>query len=174
MQHSLTGLLLLLCLSTPGYADNAGLDELFNKLKIAPNESVAQEYANSIWQIWFRSGDSKIDTLMQQAMSERRSANYDGAIKILDQVIKLKPDYAEGWNQRATLYFMQQEYEKSLEDVARTLQLEPRHFGALSGRAVIRLRQGKPALAVQNLMQALEIHPYLPERVLLDQIDLGI
>jgi tetratricopeptide (TPR) repeat protein len=177
MQHSLTRLLMVLCLFWPmtsSFAADQDLDELFNKLKIAPNETIAEEYANSIWEIWFQSGDSKVDELMQQAMSKRRSANYDDAIKILDQVIALKPDYAEGWNQRATLYFLKEEYEKSLEDVAKTLELEPRHFGALSGRAIIRLKQGKPALAVQNLLKAIEIHPFLAERSLLDQIDLGI
>jgi tetratricopeptide (TPR) repeat protein len=67
-------------------------------------------------------------------MKERQSSSYDGALDILNKVIALKPDYPEAWNQRATIYFFKYEYEKSLEDVAKTLELEPRRFGALRGR----------------------------------------
>ena len=102
----------------------------------------------------------------QQAMSRRQVYDFNGAIEMLNRVIERAPDYPEAWNQRATVYFFQQEYEKSLEDVARTLELEPRHFGALAGRALIRLSQFKPALARQNVIEALKIHPYLPERKL--------
>jgi len=107
---------------------------------------------------------------MQQAMRERRSYNFSGALKILNRVIDRTPDYAEAWNQRATVYFQQTEYEKSLQDIARTLELEPRHFGAMAGRALIRLRQNKPALAHQNILQALRLHPYLPERSLFPEL----
>ena len=177
MQHSLIRFLIISCLFwpvVPSIAEEASLDTLFEQLKTAPDDSSARDYVNEIWRAWFKSGDSKVDELMQEAMRERRSYNYDAAVNILDEVIALKPDYAEGYNQRATVYFLQQSYEKSLIDVAKTLELEPRHFGALSGRAVIRLRQHKPALAVQNLLKAIEIHPFLPERVLLEQINLGI
>jgi Tfp pilus assembly protein PilF len=101
---------------------------------------------------------------MQDAMRQRRSYDFAGAIEILNQVIALDPAYAEAWNQRATVYFHQGNYEASLEDIATTLELEPRHFGALAGRAVIRLYQLKSALALQNIIEASKIHPYLKER----------
>ncbi|MDJ0833063.1 MAG: tetratricopeptide repeat protein [Gammaproteobacteria bacterium] len=145
-------------------ADNESLDQLFLGLKDAPDESTAREYEHKIWLRWFESGDSKIDALMEQAVKKRNQYDFNGAIEILNQVIALKPEYAEVWNQRATVYFHQGEYEKSLWDVAKTLELEPRHFASMAGRAVIRLLQGKPALAQQNMLQALEYHPYLKER----------
>jgi tetratricopeptide (TPR) repeat protein len=170
MQQSLIKILLVFFLSglmVPGFAANADLDNLFRNLKSAPDEATAKQYVNQIWRAWFQSGDAKVDELMQQAVKERQSSNYDGAIEILNKVIALKPDYPEAWNQRATIYYFKQEYEKSLEDVAKTLELEPRHFGALAGRGMIRFMQNKPALGIQNILQALEIHPFLPERSLI-------
>ena len=140
------------------------LHDQFIGLKSADNEAMAMEYANRIWELWFQSGDVEIDQLMQEAMQRRSVYDFNGALESLNKVIDRAPEYPEAWNQRATVYFFQEEYEKSLEDVARALALEPRHFGALAGRAVIRLYQLKPALARQNIVAALEIHPYLPER----------
>ena len=151
-------------LVSTGSAEEQNLDQLFSALKNSPDESTAREYEHKIWLRWFESGDDKIDALMEQAVTKRNQYDFNGAIEILNQVIELKPEYAEVWNQRATVYFHQGEYEKSLWDVAKTLELEPRHFGSMAGRAVIRLLQGKPALAQQNILQALEFHPYLKER----------
>ena len=156
--------LFTLVLSSPIFADNQPLDDLFQQLKEAPTETEARKLENQIWKSWLTSGDSKIDNLMQKAFRKRRSYNFDGAIELLNQVIALKPDYPEVWNQRATVYFHQEKYEKSLEDIAKTLELEPRHFGSLAGRAVIRLKQQKPALAIQNIKVALKIHPFLKEK----------
>jgi len=159
-------LLFSLVLSNPVFADNKPLDDLFQQLKDAPTETEARKFENKIWKSWLTSGDSQIDDLMQKAFRKRRSYNFDGALELLNQVIALKPNYPEVWNQRATVYFHQENYEKSLEDIAKTLELEPRHFGSLAGRAVIRLKQQKPALAIQNIKVALKIHPFLKERSL--------
>ena len=156
--------ILLLTIPVNLIAGSADLDNLFESLRTAPNETMAREYENKIWLQWFKSGDKEIDLLMQQAMQKRRNYDFNGALDIINQVIGLKPDYAEAWNQRATVHFHQQKYDKSLQDIARTLELEPRHFGAMAGRTVIRLQQMKPALARQNVLQALQLHPYLKER----------
>ena len=110
------------------------------------------------------SGETKIDKLMQKALRKREVYDFNGSLEILNQIIALKPGFAEAWNQRATVYFHQGEHEKSLIDIATTLELEPRHFGSLAGRAVIRLQQGKPALARQNIIEAMKYHPFLKER----------
>jgi len=149
-------------LSTPAFASS--LDDLFSALKNATDEHTAREYENRIWLEWFKSGDKEVDELMQIAMQKRRNYDFNGAIEVLNQVITMKPGYAEAWNQRATVHFHQQEYEKSLQDIAKTLELEPRHFGAMAGRTVIRLQQMKPALARQNVLQALKLHPFLKEK----------
>lgn len=159
-------LLLLAALSPPVLSQVSEMDMLFQQLKYANDEAAAREYENKIWTNWFKSGDDEIDALMQRAMRERSNYNFSGALEILDEVIERNPDFAEAWNQRATNYFFREEYEKSLQDIATTLELEPRHFGAMAGRAIIRLRQHKPALARQNIIEALKLHPYLPERAL--------
>lgn len=157
-------LLIAFVLSLSSHADDSQLDNLFLKLKNASNESSARQYEHSIWNQWFQSGDQHIDSLMQTALNKRKGYDFNGALDVLNEIILLKPDYPEAWNQRATVYFHQTEYEKSLWNIAKTLELEPRHFGAMAGRAVIRLYQSKPALARQNIIQAIEVHPYLKER----------
>ena len=80
------------------------------------------------------------------------------------------PDYAEGWNQRATLYYMMGDFERSIADCAKVLALEPRHFGALSGRALMYLQLGKRALALRDMAAALAIHPFLSEALLFPEL----
>ena len=163
---SLFSFLLLGVLTQTAISQMSEMDMLFQQLKYATDETTARNYEDKIWQNWFRSGDDAIDALMREAMRERNSYNFEAALKVLNQVIERRPDYAEAWNQRATIYFHMTEYEKSLQDIATTLELEPRHFGAMAGRTIIRLRQFKPALARQNMIEALKIHPYLPEKSL--------
>ena len=146
-------------------ADNsAELTALFTQLKTAPDQETAVVYENKIWNLWFQSGSQEIDELMQIAMKRRNTYDFNGALEILNQVIALNPNYPEVWNQRATVHFHQEKYREALEDVAKTLELEPRHFGALAGRAIIRLQQLKPVIARRNIADALKIHPFLKER----------
>lgn len=146
------------------------LREMYSALKSTQNLGIASNLERKIWAIWLHHGNPKIDELMAQALAARRESNYEKAIALTDQIIQLAPDYAEGWNQRATLHFLRESYDRSLRDVAETLRLEPNHFGALSGRAVIRMRQGKSALAIQNILEALKVNPHLQERRLLDAL----
>jgi len=163
--HLVTLCLMLMCL--PGFsvlAESSKLDVLFLQLKNASNEAEARSLESQIWKNWLESGDTNIDDLMQDALRARREYGYNGSLEILNKIIASKPDYAEVWNQRATVYFFQEEYQKSLWDITKTLELEPRHFGSLAGRAMIRLKQKKPALARQNIAEAIKFHPFLRER----------
>lgn len=163
--HKYLTLSFFMCVLTLSvHASSNKLDALFLDLKNAPNESEARKIETKIWKSWLVSGDAEIDELMTDALRDRRSYNFEGALETLNKIIKLKPDYSEVWNQRATVYFRQQKFEKSLEDIAKTLELEPRHFGSLAGRAVIRLQQNKSALARQNIVEAMKYHPFLKER----------
>ncbi len=146
------------------------LDQLFARLAQAPDEASARIIEDRIWRRWFESGDETVDALMEQAMGQRNVYDFAGALDTLDQVTALMPDYAEAWNQRATIHFYREEYEESLVAIARTLELEPRHFGAMAGRILIRLQQLKPALARQNLVEALKINPWLRERALFPDV----
>lgn len=145
-------------------AREALLDQRFAELKQAEDEVTARGIEQEIWKLWMVSGNPEIDELMRRAMEARRWGDYAKAFALLDQVTGIDPEYAEAWNQRATIHFLQDDYEQALADVARTLELEPRHFGALAGRGVIRLRQGKSALAIQNIKAAMDYYPFLRER----------
>ncbi len=115
----------------------------------------------AIWQIWGRSGDRRIDALMARGTQQMQQHAFDDALATFTDVVQRKPDFAEGWNQRATLYFLLGENEKSLADCAAVFRLNPRHFGALSGAAVIHQRIGQPDKALDYIKQALGINPNL-------------
>ncbi len=141
-------------------------DRLFRDLRYAPDHPRAVKVEREIWMLWLQSGDAKIDQLMQDAMQARRWRDFEHALALLNQVIELHPGYPEAWNQRAIVYFYRGDFNRSLTDISKTLELEPRHFGALAGRGIIRLQQGKSALALQNIKAAMQYHPYLQERQL--------
>jgi tetratricopeptide (TPR) repeat protein len=137
------------------------LDGLFADLKRERNEKAAERIAGRIWQEWFKSGSPTIDLMMQWSSDAVEAKKYDVALDFLDQVIVLKPTYAEGWNRRATVHFLMQNYGKSMADIERTLELEPRHFGALSGMAQIMKNTGRKELALQAYQRVLEIYPMM-------------
>lgn len=137
------------------------LERLFTELKRARNEHAAERVSNRIWQEWNSSGSASIDLLMQWAQTAMDEERYDAALDFLDQVTLLAPDYAEGWNRRATLHFTREDYAKSMADIARTLQLEPRHFGALGGMAVILRNSGKEEGALHAYERLLDVYPMM-------------
>ncbi|MGB1109478.1 MAG: hypothetical protein ACPG4N_03935 [Gammaproteobacteria bacterium] len=161
--------LCLLCtpitLAAPSAEDRAAeLNQLFEELKNAPNEMEALQTEEKIWIHWTQTGDPAFDEPMDQVLRARRVSDFDKALDILEKLKASYPDNAEVWNQIATIRFFRGDLEGSLEAVAETLAREPRHFGSLAGRANIRLKQAKPALAIQNLNEALKVHPFLRER----------
>ncbi len=137
------------------------LDTLFSELRRSRNEQAAQRVANRIWREWFRSGSDSVDLLMQWADAAMKERRFDAALDFLDQVVVLAPDYAEGWNRRATVHFMMDDYGKSLADIERTLRLEPRHFGALGGLAQIMMALDRKERALEAYMRLLEVYPMM-------------
>ena len=121
----------------PVMTKQAHLDQLFSDLKRERNEKAAERIAGNIWSEWFQSGSASIDLMMIWSQKAIEGQKFDVALDFLDQVVTLQPTYAEGWNRRATVHFMMKNYGKSMSDIDHTLQLEPRHFGALSGLAQI-------------------------------------
>lgn len=168
-------LLFALALSSPGLADEtadrAALDQLFAELRVAPDAETAHAIDQKIWTYWTTPSNTQLAQRMVDVMDARGMGNLKLAIDLLNQLVLDYPDYAEGWNQRATLYFMVGDYEASIADCGRVLELEPRHFGALSGRAMMYLQMGKRSLALRDMAAALAIHPFLNERRLFPELE---
>jgi tetratricopeptide (TPR) repeat protein len=137
------------------------LDELFVALKRERNEKAAERIAARIWQEWNRSGSATVDLMMQWSQAAVEKQKYDVALDFLDQVVTLSPDYSEGWNRRATVHFMMHSFAKSMADIERTLELEPRHFGALSGLAQIMKATERKQRALDAYQRVLDIYPML-------------
>jgi tetratricopeptide (TPR) repeat protein len=143
-------------------ADRArGLDFLFGALKVAPDEASARHVEARIWALWLQTPSDTAALLMMRAKTAMDAQQMDVALKLLDAVIKLRPDYVEGWNRRATLYYLQNDYAHSLEDIEQVLVREPRHFGALAGLGMIMQDLGDEKRALDAFRKALAVDPYL-------------
>ena len=137
------------------------LDGLFADLKRERNENAAQRIAGRIGQEWNRSGSASVDLMMGWAQKAAEAKKFDVALDFLDQIVTIDPTYAEGWNRRATVHFMMQNYAKSMADIERTLELEPRHFGALVGMAQIMKDGDNKELALRAYQRVLDIYPMM-------------
>ncbi|MCA0338559.1 hypothetical protein P9A16_01710 [Shinella sp. 838] len=135
------------------------LDKLFSELKHEGNADSARGIADQIRREWQESGSASINLLIQwadKAISEEKNA---AALDFLDEAIRLKPDYVEGWNRRATLHFKMGNYRKSMSDINQVLAIEPRHFGALAGMAAILAQSGRDEMALRAWERFLDIYP---------------
>lgn len=137
------------------------LDALFGQLKRERNEKAAERIASRISEEWNHSGSASIDLMMTWSQTAMEGKKFDVALDFLDQVVTMEPTYAEGWNRRATVHFLMQNYAKSMADISHTLQLEPRHFGALSGMGQIMKNTGRNELALQAWQRVLDIYPMM-------------
>ena len=112
-----------------------------------------------LWLLWSRSGDAGIDSLMARGAEEMQAGHYPEAISVFTEVIQKKPTFAEGWNRRATTYYLAGEYAKSLADCDEVLKRNPGHFGAVSGVGQIYVRLEEYEQALAWFRRALEINP---------------
>ena len=129
--------IILFCLLAPVslFADqnDPRLEDLFAELKSETDVYRANGIADQIWQIWFIHEDPQASGLMERGIQQMNSNSVRAALDTFDRLIALKPEFAEAWNRRATIYYQIGEYDASLRDIAEVLKLEPFHFGALSG-----------------------------------------
>jgi tetratricopeptide (TPR) repeat protein len=139
------------------------LDFLFEALKSAPDADSAKLVEGRIWALWLASGSDTADLLMSRVKTAVDGKDNNLAIELLSAVIGLKPDYVEAWNKRATIYFANKDYGKSLADIRQVLAREPRHFGALSGLGIIMQEFGEDKLALEAFRRALAVNPHLPK-----------
>lgn len=161
----LTFALLAVLLGWPvgGMADQGDtrLPGLFERLQTAADEAEAVGITHEIWAIWRQTDNEAADALMEQGLGAMRLEHYDQALSALSKVVEIAPEYAEGWNARATLLYLMGDYEASAIDVRRTLALEPRHFGAWSGLGLIHMSVGNEKAALEAFERALRINPHL-------------
>jgi tetratricopeptide (TPR) repeat protein len=151
-----------------GADKSRGLDFLFGALKAAPDEASAKHVEARIWALWTQTPSDTTALLMLRAKAAMDAQQTDVALKLLDAVIKLRPDYVEGWNRRATLYYLKNDYAHSLQDIEQVLVREPRHFGALAGLGMIMQDLGDEKRALDAFRKALAVNPHLekvPEMV---------
>ena len=116
---------------------------------------------NSLWQVWSRSGDPQIDALFRLGLEQMREGAAPAAIQTFTSIIEKKPEFAEGWNKRATIYYLVGEYDKSLRDCDEVIKRNPQHWGALAGYGQIYLALDKPDLALDYFQRALKVNPNL-------------
>ncbi len=147
------------------------LKDLYTHLSQAKDSDTAAAIAGQIERLWFVSGSDTVDLLMQRALAAMNEQNLELALKLLTAVTELQPDYAEGWNRRAFVYYRMNEIERSLGDMRRALALEPKHFRALENLAGILREAGKKKAALETLRKLVEIHPHLPNvRPLIEEL----
>ena len=137
------------------------LDFLFGALKVAPDDTSAKAIEERIWALWVVSRSDTANLLMSRVKTAIEAQDTDLAIELLNAIVKIKPDYVEAWNRRATLYYMKKDYGHSIADIREVLRREPRHFGALSGLGLIMQDIGDDKQALEVYRRALAVHPRL-------------
>lgn len=135
------------------------LNGLFTRLKSEGDPRTARIVEAAIWQFWLQSGDAEIDALMQRGIGAMNDRDLGAALAVFDRIVERAPNFAEGWNKRATVHYYLQNYRESIADIERTLALEPRHFGALSGLGLVSLALGEDAQALKAFEEAVKIYP---------------
>ena len=147
--------------SLPKGERNRNIDFLFGALKVAPDDTSAKAIEDRIWAVWTGAGNETTNLLMSRAKKAADDKDYDLALRVLDAIIEIKPDFTEAWNRRATVYFMKKDYVNSIADISKVLAREPRHFGALSGLGLIMQDIGDDRHALDAYRKALEVYPRL-------------
>lgn len=165
--HVVAAVLPLILALGPAWGQDAPLDELFRRLQNT-DEAGARQIEREIRIEWSRSGSAAMDLLLQRGRDAMDAGDTEAAIGHLTALVDHAPDFAEGWNARATAYYNAGLLGPAVNDIARTLQLNPRHFGALSGLGMIFEELGRPEKALEVYRKVLEIDPYaegVPEAV---------
>lgn len=166
--------LLALLIAVPAHAcpvivDTSGeKDAMLDRLAAAADYSSSQKALNDIWTYWQTAPDAQAQDWLDEGLARIRQADWVGAKAALKALTEYCPDYAEGHNQLAFAHFLAKEYDASADSLRRTMALEPRHFGAISGMGLIAHEQGKLATAKIWIKKAVAIHPFMNERFILD------
>ena len=134
------------------------VDRLLGRLNDA-DPQVRALAAAATWQVWSRSGDPAIDKLFARGLEQMRASALTDALATFSLIVRRKPEFAEGWNKRATIYFLLGRNEESLKDCDEVFKRNRKHFGALAGAGQIHLQLGNAELALDFFRRALEVNP---------------
>ncbi len=135
------------------------LTALFDQLKRAPDPDAARLVESTIWNIWVEVEDNAANLLLSDGIAAMARGDLRTALRKFDQIVAIAPGFAEGWNKRATVHYFLGNFDESLADIDKTLALEPRHFGALSGRGLVYLQLEEEELALDSFEAALDVYP---------------
>ncbi|SMP13741.1 tetratricopeptide repeat protein [Shimia sagamensis] len=152
------------CPKAPDHS--AAVDRLIARVQKADDQQTAQEISNDMWQFWTDAPDEVAQEILDRGMQKRSAWDLLGAREDFDRLIRYCPEFAEGYNQRAFVNFLRQDFEAALSDLDRAIALSPKHIAALSGRALTLIGLGRTAEGQDALAAALELNPWLPERSL--------
>lgn len=163
-------------LASPGFADcppapdiSGPLSSLIEQARAAPNDAAGRALSDKMWELWLQAPDTAAQAVLDRGLRARASYDFLGAIEAYTALIEYCPTYAEGFNQRAFIHFLRDDYGKALVDLEKALVLLPDHVGAQSGRALTLMNLGRLSEARVQLLEALENNPWLSERFLLDE-----
>ena len=138
------------------------LNNLFERLRVTQDLAEARGIEGTIWEIWTESQNANVNRAMLIGIASMHAGQLGTALNKFNEVIQLAPDFAEGWNKRATIFYLMKKFDRSVNDIAQTLKLEPRHFGALSGLGLINQAIGQNKAAIKAFEHALDLNPHLP------------
>lgn len=126
-----------------------------------PDAQVRRVAEAALWAVWSRSGDDAIDDILEIGVAQMREGQVQASVETFSEIIRRRPDFAEGWNKRATAYYMLGEWRRSAADCDEVLRRNPQHFGALSGYGMIWLQLDEPTRALERFEQAVAVNPNL-------------
>ena len=154
------------------YDQKNKLNELFNKLEKVNNSKSAELLEKKIWSVWHKHpNDNELTDRLKFGAELMEYGSYDYALKVFDNIIITDPDWSEGWNKRATLFFLMKQYPKSLADIEKVLSIESRHFGALAGQARIFIKLQEYEKAIVSLEKALKFYPSFKSGLLIPELE---
>ena len=159
---SLTSAALAECPPPPDHS--AELNALIAEAQTAGNEREGSRLSDAMWALWTKAPDEAAQSLLDRGMTARRYGDYLSAIDAFTRLTEYCPDYAEGYNQRAFIFFLQENFTAALPDLDAAIARNPRHVAALAGRALTLMGLGRDAEAQESLAEALALNPWLPER----------
>ncbi|MBY6046297.1 tetratricopeptide repeat protein [Vannielia litorea] len=146
-------------------------EAVLQSVRDAGSEREARAHTNEMWEIWSTAPDARAQELLDEGLDRREAYDFEGAIKAFDALVDYCPSYAEGYNQRAFIRFMQQDYAPALTDLDAAITRAPDHFAAIAGKALTLMGLGRNGEAKTALEEALDLNPWLPERGLMPMLE---